>query len=248
MNRISLKDSKAKEKPTDPLTVPKGIDGSTMFAPSIPESVLMTVPLLHAMSIDDAATLLDISMGVATNASGAYTDKIVKNETSRHIADDTFATVVSGLYAVVKTAIRTKVHASALTDNLLKMHFPAPFVTSKLVPAIINQRAELESTALLNRVRFPTVNKLRWRVDVTISSGLLSRVMRPNLLMQASVHILNNNFAVPVNLCAANSETGIRYPEKLCQRIHFVISLLYMLYFPPLTLFQFNLLLLVDDP
>ena len=95
------------------------------------------------------------------------------------------AILISGVYDVTKTAIRMKVHSSILADNLSRMSFPDSF-SSALVAAVRAQRPALEASALSRRVRLPTLRNLRWRVDVCISSGLLSRVMRPNILLQVT--------------------------------------------------------------
>ncbi len=93
------------------------------------------------------------------------------------------AILLSGVFDVLKTAVRVKTHGSVLRASLKTMFFPDSF-SDALVTAVQQQRQRLESTALCRRVRLPTLKTLRWRVDVCISSGLLSRVMRPNILMQ----------------------------------------------------------------
>lgn len=189
MNRISMKDvAKAKATPTDPLTIPPGIDMTTFFTPAIPESVYQTVPLLHSTAVEHVVIIitmaLDLFVNSADSSKGASSNDINKPDALKSVPDSTFTLLLSGLFCIIKTAIRTKVHAKALAADLLKMHLPEPIVTGHLVPGILARRTVLESAALAQRVRFPTLQKLRWRVDVTISSGLLSRVMRPNLLMQ----------------------------------------------------------------
>lgn len=42
----------------------------------------------------------------------------------------------------------------------------------------------MQAHALAARIRCPRLERLRWRVDVVISTGSLSRVMRPTLLFQ----------------------------------------------------------------
>lgn len=190
MNRINMKDTKAKAPPTDPLTIPPGIDMSTFFTPSIPESVYQTVPLLHATPIEQTAIIvamaLDLFINAADSSTGASSNNILKPDSLKAMPDEAFTLLLSGLFCIIKTAIRTKVHAKTLSADLLKMHLPEAVVNTHLVPGIYARRSAMEASALSQRVRFPTLQKLRWRVDVTISSGLLSRVMRPNLLMQVS--------------------------------------------------------------
>ena len=49
---------------------------------------------------------------------------------------------------------------------------------------ILASKSKLQKTLVDKRIRFPRLQKLRWRIDVTISSGSLSRVMRPSILME----------------------------------------------------------------
>ena len=44
----------------------------------------------------------------------------------------------------------------------------------------------VQAFAVESRIRCPRLERLRWRVDVVISSGSLSRVMRPSVLLQVS--------------------------------------------------------------
>ena len=37
---------------------------------------------------------------------------------------------------------------------------------------------------VLERDRYPTLEDLDWRIDVTISTGSMSRVLKPSILMQ----------------------------------------------------------------
>jgi hypothetical protein len=55
------------------------------------------------------------------------------------------------------------------------------------VAVIRRSRDILEKAANDNRVRFPRLDALRWRVDVSISSSSLSRVMQPAILMEMTL-------------------------------------------------------------
>lgn len=181
MNRISMPTGKPKAPPSDPVQVPKEIDGVTFFGKSIPESVIRSVPLLHAMLKDDVSIITLLAVDIL-NANDISTT-IEKPNSCKHIADDDFSVVLSGIYVTIKLIIRSKIHAKAIQSDLLKLHYPKSAI-DVLLPVVQSRRALLESMMLSHRCRFPTIDKFRWRVDVTISSGLLSKVMRPNLLFQ----------------------------------------------------------------
>jgi len=172
---------KPKAAPSDPLQVPKDIDGISFFGKTIPESVIQSVPLLHAMKVDDVSTIVLLAVDIFN--SNDISANIKKPNACKHISDDDFAVVLSALYITLKLIVRTKIHAKAMQSDLLKLHYPQATI-DVLLPLVQSKRVLLETMALSHRCRFPTIDKFRWRVDVTISSGLLSKIMRPNLLFQ----------------------------------------------------------------
>eukprot|EP01040_Poterioochromonas_malhamensis_P003304 gene3304-3524_t len=63
------------------------------------------------------------------------------------------------------------------------MNAPGP-VVEEIVKEVMTSRLPYELLATQHRVQFFKLEKIRWRIDVVISSGSLSRVMKPNILMQ----------------------------------------------------------------
>ncbi|XP_022086187.1 COMM domain-containing protein 5-like isoform X2 [Acanthaster planci] len=62
------------------------------------------------------------------------------------------------------------------------------------------RRSSLETALVTNRSRLPTLDRLRWRLDVGISTSALNRVLEPTILMEltlsnGSIH----NLEVPVS-------------------------------------------------
>ena len=55
-----------------------------------------------------------------------------------------------------------------------------------IIQTVQTTRPELEQAILKNVVSYSKLMKLQWRVDIIISSGVLSRVMRPSVLLQVS--------------------------------------------------------------
>ncbi|XP_072451684.1 COMM domain-containing protein 5 isoform X2 [Chiloscyllium punctatum] len=62
------------------------------------------------------------------------------------------------------------------------------------------RRSVLETAALQNRTRLPTLKDFSWRVDVAISSSSLTRALQPAILMQLKLSNGNvHRFEVPVS-------------------------------------------------
>lgn len=176
-----------KGKNQDPTQVPSGIDTQTFFSPVIAEEIKSIVPLLHSTPIDTTKKLMKavlnylISHSVVSNLDeDIYSLGLGTKETNQ---------VVTGLYLIMKTSMRNKVKLSSIKADLLKMNVPGP-VVDLLGQVVLNTRTNFEALAVQNRVQFLKLEKLRWRVDVVISSGSLTRVMRPNILMQVSPSLL----------------------------------------------------------
>ncbi len=63
------------------------------------------------------------------------------------------------------------------------MNVPKEVVVG-IISALALHRVDLELAAVSRRSRLPTMRSLRWRVDVTLSSNVLARVMEPSVLLR----------------------------------------------------------------
>lgn len=168
----------------DPTKVPNGIDNITYFTPQIPSEVKEIVPLLHKITIEIFREIL--SSVLLYLKGNTITDEqfLVLQRLSNKIEGGIdIGLLYSGLYTIIRIAIRQKVKNDVIKNDLLKMNLPSHIVDD-IIRVIRISRFDIENTALVNRIRFPRLEKLRWRVDVIISSGSLSRVLRPTILMQ----------------------------------------------------------------
>ena len=179
-----------KKKEEDVTRVPASLTGP-FFGTSIPDDVKFWVPLLHDKE-STAATTEVLRSCIAHVIEYLKTGGIIDSD-----ADDEFqqlqrrlgqggsgemlGCIYSGIYSVLHAAISSKVNTAKIVADLKKMNIPAS-VADDLGQAILRSRSQLERTAL--RPPNAKLDKLRWRVDVIISSGSLSRVMRPSILMQ----------------------------------------------------------------
>jgi hypothetical protein len=183
MSKTSRNFGKAKAVVVDPTLIPPGIDTTTFFTPSIPDEIRDCVPMLHTIPVDIFREILQnvlIYLKEQQISQESYALMIKKVGTVEGLD---LGVLVTGLYSIIRVAVRQKTKLSNINADLRKMNVPNHIVDD-LVRVIRASRFELENLALTNRIRFPKLEKLRWRVDVIISSGSLSRVMRPALMMQ----------------------------------------------------------------
>jgi COMM domain containing 5 len=184
------------KKEIDVTVMPDRVAG-TFFGNSwmaVPDEVRAVVPILHReeMSVDIVracmqqvvAYLKDNAIFSGAQGHEAY-KKFQKSLVGSSSGDD-INTVVTAIYSILVAAISSKEQTVTITDDLKRMHIPAQVVDD--VGQVVNKsRAALEESALRDRIKFPNLSKFRWRIDVIISSGSLSRVMRPTIMMEMTL-------------------------------------------------------------
>ena len=72
--------------------------------------------------------------------------------------------------------------STLIEKGLLDLNVPQTIATD-ISHVISMSRVELEETMLQRRVRLPYLENFKWRVDVTLSNSILSRVMKPSIMI-----------------------------------------------------------------
>jgi len=177
------------KKEADPHQVPKGIDRSTFFNPTIPDEVRACVPFLHNIELSVSTQIITGLVSLWQRPDNVDPRGFVALNNLFKTAPK-FATqsplIITGLSTVIRTCIRNKVRSDQIGSDLKRMNFPEGLI-SHLIQSFIQNRVGLEAAALNRRVRNPHLNRFRWRIDITMSSGLLSRVMRPSILVEITL-------------------------------------------------------------
>lgn len=178
----------------DPTQLPSGLDTTTFFFPAIPAELKPLIPLLHSTSIEHVSTCLQAVVNyLQLQYGGKYVaiDKAVYASTSAAMTMDDTNVLLTGLYFILRIAIRNKIKLSVMKGDLTKMNVPNQ-VVDLLAHELQRCRLSIEAHVLTHRIQFHKLEKVRWRIDVVISTGSLSRVMKPSILMQ--VRVLRNQY------------------------------------------------------
>ncbi|XP_072303159.1 COMM domain-containing protein 5 [Eucyclogobius newberryi] len=111
--------------------------------------------------------------------------------------------VVAGMYRVLSEAVRistTTLKQEAFKDDLRDLKIPEDFISDFSSVAFGTRRAALECASAQSDPRLLRLELLRWRVDVTVSSGSLSRALQPSVVMQLKLSDGSyKQFEVPVS-------------------------------------------------
>ena len=172
----------------DPTQCPPKIDRSTFFSPTIPSEVRACILLMHMESASEtiASVLKGISSYLQAAPSAMTAENFAVLEKRTKLDKGNAGVLLSGLYTILRICIRNKLRPPQISTDLLKMNVPQ-FVVDGLLAVAGSARLSLERATIDRRLRFPSISRFRWRIDIVISSGLTSRVMRPNILMQMTL-------------------------------------------------------------
>jgi hypothetical protein len=180
-----------KAAPADPTRVPPTLDAhTTFFSPLISDEVRAAVPLLHAFSADVVRMALELLrkhfvQGSITDDEFIEIQQRVSKLSNPSSTGD-FGVMLSGLYTIIRMAVYGKTPLTKINTDLKTINVPAA-VADNITRVANVLRTHIEALTYVPAKRvcgFTHLQKLRWRIDVTISSGSLSRVMRPSILFQ----------------------------------------------------------------
>lgn len=122
--------------------------------------------------------LLSMSFGVIC-AKGIFTDELKKElEDNTQMSDIFFA-----IYYITVSAVRTRVLEKKLSDDMKAMTF-TPELVKEFLSLLNQERATLEAAIKTQCIHLPGFSSLDWRVDVTISTTQLQRVLKPSVIFQ----------------------------------------------------------------
>eukprot|EP01028_Stygiella_incarcerata_P013611 TRINITY_DN82859_c0_g1_i1.p1 TRINITY_DN82859_c0_g1~~TRINITY_DN82859_c0_g1_i1.p1 ORF type:complete len:296 (+),score=73.29 TRINITY_DN82859_c0_g1_i1:715-1602(+) len=185
------------------------MDGVTLFGPHIPPEiqtlhhvieffpdVLLKKYLRAAFNAYIHPETPPMSEGELTETMAA-TDDVIKGIEKKgklkrdqmeaialHKADGKLVEVIiTALFSILSAAVRAKVTPKEIDSQLVAMKCP-PLLVKGFKKIISQRREELEQAAISGLIRLPNVINFRWRIDVTISNSVLSRVLRPYILME----------------------------------------------------------------
>jgi COMM domain containing 5 len=105
---------------------------------------------------------------------------------TRAHAQEQLQLVFTCMITVLKAGFRERHKALDLKSDLEKLNFPS-YCVEAFVKVFKKKRKKIEKTALKSSIRYPTLKCANWRVDVTVSTSSLSRVLKPSVLMQLTL-------------------------------------------------------------
>ena len=119
--------------------------------------------------------------------------------------------LMSGALSVLVAAVRSAAQESQVLRDLQNLHI-APECAQDIAQVLAKKGTSIQAGAAVRGPRFPHIDELRWRVDVTISTTVLSRVMRPALLLQFTL----SDGSIKTIEVSAEQLQDMRYDVAVC--------------------------------
>jgi len=156
---------------------------TTFFSPSVPDEIKCAIPLMHELNVESGGLI--IGRCFADPAQNPGSQDFLQFSKALGISADQCGIINTAVEQILRTIVKNKILNTVVATDLRKMNLPE-FIVDGLLSHLKDHRITFERSLIPNKIRFPSILKFKWRIDITISTGFVSRVMRPTILFQVS--------------------------------------------------------------
>ncbi|XP_068703121.1 COMM domain-containing protein 5-like [Montipora capricornis] len=158
----------------------------TLFVGSrVPDEIKRMIP--HLTSIDKALFRKILHVIVSVFEGKLPDDGLFQRLQSDAVTEDMLSSLYSGLYSLLRSALRlplTSLKPEKFKADLVELRIPGELIPDLSSIVFGDRRSSFDAASLSNRSHLPSLDSLRWRVDVAISTSALNRVLEPSVLME----------------------------------------------------------------
>ncbi|XP_075429454.1 COMM domain-containing protein 5 [Ascaphus truei] len=161
-------------------------DRTSFLGARVPPEVEAMAKYVKELDKDLFGKVLQAVVGAVGGEDSREPLKIIA-ETNTSISEEQLSFITSGAYTLLRMALRLPVSTlkqEVFKEDLKELRIPEDFIGEFANIVYGSRRPVLENAAMKQGVRLPTVEALRWRVDVAISTSSLARALQPSILMQ----------------------------------------------------------------
>ncbi|XP_051486566.1 COMM domain-containing protein 5 [Apus apus] len=174
--------------------------GGGFLGPRVPAEVEAMARALQDVGKETFRRLLKVTVNALEGKDCKESVKQIAESTD--LSEEQLAFLISGMYTLLREALRLPLSTfkqEAFKEDLKELRIPEDFIVDFSSVVFGKRRPASEGTALLQRSRLPSVQDLRWRVDVAISTSSLARALQPSILMMMKLSDgTAHRFEVPV--------------------------------------------------
>jgi len=104
-------------------------------------------------------------------------------EKTPEVPPENLRLLFSGLMTVLKTAVRQNLDTTQFRVDLQNLQVPGDFIQD-LATVLDKTKSDVIVAEPEKHVAFPTLESVDWRVDVTISTSEMTKILKPSILMR----------------------------------------------------------------
>ncbi|KAM9599946.1 COMM domain-containing protein 5 isoform 4-T4 [Morphnus guianensis] len=157
--------------------------GGGFLGPRVPAEVEAMARGVQDVGQETFRRLLKVTVNALEGKDCKESVKLIAESTN--LSEEQLAFLISGMYTLLREALRLPLSTfkqEVFKEDLKELRRPAS-----------------EGTALMQRSRLPSVQDLKWRVDVAISTSSLARALQPSILMMMKLSDgTAHRFEVPI--------------------------------------------------
>lgn len=158
----------------------------TFLGESVPTVIKQGMPLFHKISNKTFQSTLKEAVSFLQGKPKVVLEYEEGEGRSGQISDDQLQLVFTCVVTVLKAGFKERYKALDLKKDLESLNFP-DYVCEAFLKVFKKKRKKIEKMAIGSSIRYPTMKSAQWRVDVTVSTSSLSRVLKPSILMQITL-------------------------------------------------------------
>ncbi|CAM1322214.1 COMMD5 (predicted) [Pycnogonum litorale] len=178
------------------------IERTLFVGPQVPLEVKEMIKLLPSLDKTIFRQIIQVMVGNMEGIDVTAEQSILELKKQRGMEKD-FDIIYSGLHSLIHAALRmpsSLLKQETFTADLKEMKIPSDFVADLTSVIYGPRREKIDKFTLKNKLCLPHIDKLRWRVDVTISTSHLNRVLEPSVLMEMNLsNGQKETFEVPMS-------------------------------------------------
>nr|XP_023961789.2 COMM domain-containing protein 5 [Chrysemys picta bellii] len=102
------------------------------------------------------------------------------------LSEEQLTSLISGMYTLLREALRLPLltfKQEVFKEDLQELRIPEELIMDFASVVFGNRRPVVEATTTKQGNKLPSVNDIKWRVDVAISTSSLARALQPSILM-----------------------------------------------------------------
>lgn len=168
--------------------MPMDIERTSFIGMTVPPEIKLCLKHLNKIEDDIFFELLKVVRLHLINDESV--EKQFEEFCQRH-GDVIAMEVYPGLLKIVQSAIRLPQYSLSAKDflkDLTELNLPKKFHGALQDIILGREREIIDKVCMKYRLRYPTLNSFRWRVDVSISTASLNRVLEPAIVMEMNIN------------------------------------------------------------